>query len=134
MREKVHVEILNPDDHIDLDSVVKKIVVDDTTGALVIYLGIVKRTKDGKTVQELFFKEEPDSLKKLRGCVEEAIKGFNVKFVYVAHYSGSRRPGEPIMLIAVSSEDRENAIGAVKAIVNSIKAFEPLTKEEMFLK
>ena len=134
MREKVYVEILNPNDHIDLNSITKRVVVDDTTGALVIYLGVVKGTKDDKTVQELFFKEEPDSLKKLKDCVEEAVKGFNIKSAYVAHYNGSRRPGEPIMVIAVSSENRENAIEATRAIVNSIKAFEPLTKKEIFLK
>ena len=133
MKEKVYVEILNPSDRIDLNEITKKVMIADTIGSIVVYLGIVKGTKNNRSVRELFFVKKSESLKRLKDCVKEAVEKFDVKSVYVAHYSGSRRPGEPIMVIAISSKNRENAIGAVKAIVDSIKTLEPLTKKEIFL-
>ena len=132
MKQKVHVEILDPNESFNINTIGEKLVITESTGAITLYLGIVKKNKEGKITHGLFFKKTPESLSRLEKCVKSAIEKIKVDSVYVAHYTGLRKPGDLIMVIAASSEKREDSIEAIRAIVDSIKASEPLYKRELF--
>ena len=128
---KLLVEVLDNNEKVELSEVINFLMADEETGAVSLYVGIVKGVKNGKRVRGIEYRDDGRGAERLRRSVEEAVSGKRLKSVFVVHYRGFRRPGDIIMLVGVSAESRWDAFETVENIVNGIKRSEPLKKFEI---
>lgn len=129
--ERVIVRVLS-EEPVDLADVVKLLRGDDSVGALALFIGVVRGLNRGERVKELRYEHSEELLEaKLREIGEEAIKEFKLSKVFIAHYVGTRRPGELTMVVGVSAEGRAEAFPALQWIVDKVKHEAPVWKEEV---
>jgi len=96
--------------------------LDDSAGAVAVFIGRVKGSIDGKKVSELYYETfEPMSTSALAKIGEEESLNHGLLYATIYHKKGSAKPGEPVLFIGVASESRENALSALGAILERVK-------------
>ena len=110
-----------------VDKAISK-VLDEETGAVVVFVGYVK-PKGGK-VKELVYEVHPDFPKFVERIIDEALKKYEAQDAYVVQFEGPRRVGEKTLIIAVSSDTRDQAFSAAREILERIKHEAPVWKLE----
>ncbi len=110
-----------------VDEAVSK-VLEEETGAVVVFVGYVK-PKGGK-VKELVYEVHPDFPAFVENIIEQALKKHGAQDAYVVQFEGPRKVGEKTLIIAVSSETREQAFNAAREILERIKHEAPVWKLE----
>ncbi|MEM4160487.1 MAG: molybdenum cofactor biosynthesis protein MoaE [Thermoplasmata archaeon] len=105
--------------------------VPETSGACVVFVGIVRGKEGKKKVDKLEYTAYTEMAKKE---LLELCKGVGAKYptdaIYVHHRIGCFRPGEPTVYIAVFAPHREEAFAACKEVLEQIKARVPIWKRE----
>jgi len=105
----------------------------DDSGAVALFLGVVRDNNLGRRVLYLEYDAYPEMAKsKLREVAEEAQGRWPITDVAIAHRTGRLEIGETSLLVAVSSPHRHDAFAACHHIVNRIKEIVPIWKKEVW--
>lgn len=103
----------------------------DTVGALVTFLGVVRGESDGKQIELMEIEVYPEmASKQLNEIRIEAIERFKVDNIHIIHRFGSLKVTENIVLIAVSSAHRSEAFDACEYVIDELKLRVPIWKKE----
>lgn len=102
------------------------------TGAIVNFVGIVRDLNDGDSVATLHLEHYPGMTESsIRTIVEEAFQRWTLLGAIVVHRVGKLEPSEQIVLVAVSSQHRNEAFQACEFIMDYLKTRAPFWKKEL---
>ncbi len=105
----------------------------ETTGAIAVYIGIVKEVKPRKgRVEKLVVNTTEETREKLEEIVREETAKRRAHATVLLHNIGELKPRDPIMIVAAASESRNEALSTVKAVVDKVKTLKPFIKREEF--
>jgi molybdopterin synthase catalytic subunit len=105
----------------------------DDSGAVAIFLGVVRNNNRGRRVLYLEYDAYPEMAeKKLREVAEETLARWPISDVAIAHRTGRLEIGETSLVVAVSSPHRQEAFAACQHIVDRIKEVVPIWKKEVW--
>jgi len=105
----------------------------DDSGAVALFLGVVRNNSLGRRVLYLEYDAYPEMAeRKLREVAEEALARWPITDIAIAHRTGRLEIGETSLLVAVSSPHRHEAFAACQHIVNRIKEVVPIWKKELW--
>jgi molybdopterin synthase catalytic subunit len=105
----------------------------DDSGAVALFLGVVRDNSHGRRVLYLEYDAYPEMAeRKLREVAEEALSRWPITDVAIAHRTGRLEIGETSLLVAVSAPHRHDAFAACHHIVNRIKEIVPIWKKEVW--
>lgn len=100
-------------------------------GATVVFVGTLRDFNHGEKVSAMSLEHYPGMTEKYLHtvCVEAAAR-WAVDDVLVIHRFGELRPGDPIVLVAVSSAHRNEAFAACRYVIDELKTRAPFWKKE----
>jgi len=105
----------------------------DESGAVDLFLGVVRNTNKGRAVDHLVYDAYPSMAEKtMRELAEEAIERFELTDSAVFHRTGRLEIGETSLLVAVSAGHRAATFEAGHWLVNEIKRRVPVWKKEVW--
>jgi molybdopterin synthase catalytic subunit len=105
----------------------------DESGALALFLGVVRSNNLGRRVLYLEYDAYPQMAeKKLREVAEEIMTRRPISDIAIAHRTGRLGIGETSLVVAVSSPHRHEAFEACQHAVNRIKEVAPIWKKEVW--
>lgn len=123
---RVTPERLNPEEAIEA-------VRRDESGAVDVFLGVVRNTNKGRAVDHLVYDAYPSMAEKtMRELAEEAVERFDLADSAVLHRTGRLEIGETSLLVAVSAGHRAATFEAGHWLVNEIKRRVPVWKKEVW--
>lgn len=109
----------------------KEEMIDDDSGAVVIFNGIVRGHNEGDDVESLEIqKYEGMTEQELEKVKDEAVNNFKVNDILIIHRYGKMDVGDNILGIVVSAEHREEAFDACRYCIDRLKEMVPLWKKE----
>lgn len=125
-----HVELSQ--DALDVGAVLAQVGSHDC-GAISVFLGTTRNHCDGKTVDRLSYEAYAPMAKRemLRIC-EGIRERWAVTNIAIVHRLGEVPLGESSVLIAVSSEHRQEAMDASKYAIEELKRRVPIWKKEHY--
>lgn len=104
---------------------------DREVGAVVTFVGTVRDVSEGDAVAMLELEHYPGMTEKaLAAIVDEARARFDIRGVRVIHRVGVLAPGDPIVLVAVTSAHRGDAFDACRFVMDYLKTRAPFWKKE----
>ncbi len=119
-------------DTIDTPAVLRS-VQSPNAGAVVLFLGTVRRTTDGRQTDSLLYECYPEMAEKeLARLEEEAQRRWQLSRCAVVHRLGPMDVGETSVAIAVSSAHRQAAFEAGEWLIDRIKEVVPIWKQEHY--
>lgn len=122
--------ILITKDDISVDQILREMKA-PKVGALVSFLGTVKGEVDGQEVRELVVESYEDmALKEMIKLRDEAIKRFDLVDASIVHRVGRLKPSDSIVLVVVSSADRQRSFDACRWLIDELKRIAPIWKKE----
>jgi molybdopterin synthase catalytic subunit len=117
---------------IGVASVVRK-VHDIESGAVVLFIGTVRKLSKGKEVKYLEYEAYKEmALREFCKIVEEIKEKWNVKKIAIIHRTGKIKLGEASVIIAVSAPHRDEAFQASRYIIEKLKQTVPIWKKEVW--
>jgi molybdopterin synthase catalytic subunit len=103
----------------------------DESGAVALFLGVVRDNNLGRRVLFLEYDAYPEMVAKvMRQIAEEAMERWHLSDVAMQHRTGRLEIGETSLLIAVSSPHRKEAFEACHHLVDRFKEVVPIWKKE----
>ncbi len=112
-----------------LTSAVRK----DESGAVALFLGVVRDNSRGRRVLYLEYDAYPEmATRVMRRIAEEALERWPLTDVAMQHRTGRLEIGETSLLIAVSSPHRKEAFEACHHLVDRFKEVVPIWKKEVW--
>jgi molybdopterin synthase catalytic subunit len=113
-----------------IDAVVES-VRGPTTGGLVVFLGLVRDTNDGRAVETLEYEAYREMAEKeLRAAVASVAAEHPRATVGVVHRIGLLRVGDVAVCVAAGAEHRDSAFAAARALIDRVKERVPIWKKE----
>lgn len=104
---------------------------DDSAGAVVFFVGRVRRHNDGRDVTGLFLEYYPGMTERaLEEIVEGARKRWPVEKIRVIHRVGDLALGDQIVFVGVCSAHRKAAFEAAEFVMDYLKTQAPFWKKE----
>lgn len=120
------------DSPIDRDAVAAAVAA-STSGALVIFEGVVRDTARGKRVTHLVYESYgPMALKQLSRLQDAARERWPEVSIAVVHRTGRLEIGESSVVIAVSAPHRAEAFDACRFLIDQLKTSVPIWKKEFY--
>lgn len=105
---------------------------DPGIGALVSFVGLMRDMNDDGKVERMFLEHYPGMTEKaLMKIVEEASSRWNLQGCRVVHRVGDLQPGDPIVVVAVTSRHRKEAFLACEFVIDYLKTRAPFWKKEL---
>jgi molybdopterin synthase catalytic subunit len=105
----------------------------DESGAVALFLGVVRNQNLGRRVLHLEYDAYPQMVeKKLRQIAEEITSRWPISDIAIAHRTGRLGVGETSLVVAVSSPHRHEAFEACQHAVDRIKEVAPIWKKEVW--
>jgi molybdopterin synthase catalytic subunit len=102
-------------------------------GALVAFLGIVRRESDGGRVDKIFYDCYPEiAERELIRIREEAIRKFGLRDALIIHRVGEVPAGDISLFVLTKSAHRKEAFEAAEWIVDEVKRSVAIWKKEIF--
>ncbi|MGB9636365.1 MAG: molybdopterin synthase catalytic subunit, partial [Thermoplasmata archaeon] len=116
----------------------KKVILDnllgkvpETSGACVVFVGVVRGKDDGKKIEKLEYTDyRAMALSELKKIAREVAEKYHLDALHVHHRVGSFMPGEPTVYIIAFAPHREECFGAAKEVIDRIKKSVPIWKKE----
>lgn len=106
---------------------------DPASGALVSFLGRVRREHQGKEVLFLDYEaHEPMALKEMRSLLRSARAQWALGPLVLGHRLGHLEIGELAVLVAVAAAHRDEAFLACRFLIEGVKARVPIWKHEFY--
>ena len=100
-------------------------------GAIAAFVGVARDVNDGSAVATLTLEHYPGMTENaLERIVVEAHARWRVIDALVVHRVGSLKPTDQIVLVAVTSEHRDDAFRACEFIMDYLKTRAPFWKKE----
>jgi len=119
-------------EHIDLAEV-PAYLGSEETGAINLFVGTVRNHSKGKTVLHLDFEAyEPMALKEMEKLGIQAKERWPLYEVAIIHAVGAKLPGEPVVVIGVSSAHRDASFEACRWLIDELKKTVPIWKKEYY--
>ena len=107
---------------------------DGAVGAIVSFVGTVRDRDPGAaigSIQTLELEHYPGMTERaIEGMVDAAMRRFDIRGARVVHRVGVLQPGEPIVLVAVTSAHRGQAFQACEFLMDYLKTQAPFWKKE----
>lgn len=126
MRFEITREILNPQRLIDE-------VRRDESGAVAVFLGVVRNNSMGRRVLYLEYDAYPEMAEKvMRRIAQEAMARWPLTDVAIQHRIGRLEIGETSLLVAVSAPHRHETFEAGHWLVDRFKDVVPIWKKEVW--
>jgi molybdopterin synthase catalytic subunit len=101
------------------------------TGAINIFLGVVRGESDGRSVQRLEVEAyEERALRDLEAIRRKAMETYEIQDVTIIHRTGMLEVTENIVLIVVSAAHRHEAFEACRFVLEELKKMVPIWKKE----
>lgn len=123
---RVTAEVLAPDEAVAA-------VQTPASGAVNLFLGVVRDNNLGRTVDYLEYDAYPEMAERvMRQLAEEAKERFGLENCAVLHRTGRLEIGETSLLVAVASGHRAESFEAGHWLVNEIKKRVPVWKKEVW--
>lgn len=117
---------------LDLRPLVERVRRDES-GAVAVFLGVVRDNSDGKRVLHLEYDAYPEmATKVMREIAAEARERWPVTDVAISHRTGRLEIGETSLVVAVSSPHRREAFEACHWLVDRLKEKVPIWKKEVW--
>lgn len=104
----------------------------DTSGALVVFEGIVRNHDDGRSVRRIEYSAHPSAGQVVGEVAEEVAERHPECKVAVVHRVGELGIGELAMVAAVSSAHRAASFAAISDLVDTVKERLPVWKRQVF--
>jgi molybdopterin synthase catalytic subunit len=102
-------------------------------GAVLLFLGVVRRENEGRAVTGMRYDAYVDMADRvLREIVEEAATRTGTRRIAAAHRIGELNVGEVSVAIALSTPHRAQAYEGSRYIIEQIKARLPVWKQEHY--
>jgi molybdopterin synthase catalytic subunit len=119
-------------DPIDPNALLRELA-DDTDGAQVLFLGVVRNHHQGREVKRIDYEAyEPMALKLLQRITEEVAGKHKLDRVLVVHRFGRHEIGDASIAVVIGSAHRAPAFEAAKEIMDLVKVDVPIWKKEHF--
>ncbi len=104
---------------------------DPKVGALVSFVGLVRDLNDEQTVSQMTLEHYPGMTEKALSSLEnEARQRWKIIDALIIHRVGKLLPGDPIVLVAVTSAHRRDAFDACQFLMDALKTSAPFWKKE----
>lgn len=108
-------------------------VRDPEAGAVVLFLGTVRDTRQGARVRHLEYEAYQEmALREMARVAAEAARRWPVRKIAMVHRLGVLRVGEISVGIAVSSPHRRDAFAAGEFAIDALKQTVPIWKKEVW--
>jgi len=105
----------------------------DESGAVALFLGVVRDNSMGRRVLYLEYDAYPEmATRVMREIAEEAMTRWPITDIAMQHRTGRLEIGETSLLIAVSSPHRREAFEACHHLVDRFKEVVPIWKKEVW--
>ncbi|NPA23410.1 MAG: hypothetical protein GXO23_03840 [Crenarchaeota archaeon] len=103
----------------DLIAEIEEQEIRPENGAVIIYIGVVKGLKEGRKIEKIHVRHNTEKIEKeIYEKFKEDIEKNNIK---IKLKDGDLRPGEPITIIQIQSEDRYSATMKLLKIIDIVK-------------
>ncbi|MFA4016201.1 MAG: hypothetical protein RUDDFDWM_001304 [Candidatus Fervidibacterota bacterium] len=123
------------DKPIDIAEVLK-CAIDEFVGAVTLFVGVVRRRSscdmDKEVIALKYDVYERMAEQKLNEIAKDIFESHNLRRLLIIHRVGEVTVGEVAVVIAASSEHRQNSFEACKEAIERIKRDVPLWKKEVF--
>ena len=104
---------------------------DAGVGAVATFVGTVRDRNDGSAVSGMELEHYPGMTERaIEAMIDEAQRRFDIRAARVVHRVGKLRPGDQIVLVAVSSAHRGQAFQACEFLMDYLKTQAPFWKKE----
>ncbi len=118
---------------IELGELLKEVQTEGDVGAVVSFLGVVRRESDEGEVERIIYDCYPEiTERELRRIREDAIMRFGLREAIVLHRVGEVPAGEVALLVVTRSAHRREAFEAAMWIVDEVKGRAAIWKKEIF--
>jgi molybdopterin synthase catalytic subunit len=112
---------------------IEALVADPGCGALVTFVGTVRRTNEGREVDYLEYEAYPGMAeKKMAEIGQEIHARWGLERVAIAHRLGRCEVGEASIVICVASPHRREAFEACHHAIDRVKEIVPIWKREVW--
>ena len=102
-------------------------------GALCLFVGVVRNENRGRAVVRLEYEAyEEMALPLMQQIAAETKRRFPVTLVRLVHRLGPLEIGEQSVAVAVASPHRDEAFGACRFAIDTLKARVPIWKKELY--
>lgn len=102
-------------------------------GAVNIFIGTVRNVANGKKVTRLEYEAyEPMAVAEIKKIFDEATERWKLLGWAFSHRVGVLEPGEPAVVVAISTSHRKESFEATEFIMNELKLKVPIWKKEVF--
>ncbi|KAJ2944642.1 hypothetical protein O0L34_g3998 [Tuta absoluta] len=120
-------------DALSVDAI-SELVMDDSCGAMSIFVGTTRDNFEGKKVVRLEYEAyEPMALKAMKSICDEVRRKFpTVHGIAIYHRLGNVPCREASVVIAISSPHRRESLDAVASCIDQLKASVPIWKKEVY--
>lgn len=117
----------------DAGQVVEQMYRDNPrVGAVASFLGICRELNEGSTISRMQLEHYPGMTEKsIAHIILQARQKWRIYDCVVIHRVGVLEPTEPIVLVAVSSRHRQQALEACTFIMDFLKTRAPFWKQEV---
>ena len=104
---------------------------DAGVGAVATFIGTVRDRNDGSAVSDMELEHYPGMTERaIEAMIDAAHQRFDIRAARVVHRVGVLRPGDQIVLVAVSSAHRGQAFQACEFLMDYLKTQAPFWKKE----
>ena len=104
---------------------------DTRVGAVATFVGVVRDLNDASQISKLTLEHYPGMTEKaLAQIVEDAKQRWDIYDALVVHRVGPLKPGDQIVLVAVTSSHRGESFAACQFIMDYLKTRAPFWKKE----
>jgi molybdopterin synthase catalytic subunit len=102
-------------------------------GAVNIFIGTVRNVANEKKVTRLEYEAyEPMAIAEIKKIFDEATARWKLLGWAFSHRVGVLLPGEPAVVVAISTSHRKESFEATAFILNELKLKVPIWKKEVF--
>jgi molybdopterin synthase catalytic subunit len=117
---------------LDVDEVLK-VLDDDASGGLTLFVGRVRDHDGGKDVTGLTYDAHPSALARLSEVCERIAEEHGVNGVAAVHRTGDLAIGDIAVIVATTAGHRGEAFAASRALIDTLKAEVPIWKHQRFV-
>jgi molybdopterin synthase catalytic subunit len=107
-------------------------VVDESAGAVDLFIGTVRAEDRGREVVALGYTAHPTALERLREVAQQVAEKHAVRALAAVHRVGDLGIGDIAVIVAVSSGHRGDAFAACQQLIDTLKATLPIWKHQIF--
>jgi molybdopterin synthase catalytic subunit len=107
-------------------------VVDQTAGAVDLFIGTVRAEDRGREVVGLGYTAHPTAIERLREVAEQVAETHAIRALGAVHRVGDLSVGDIAVIVAVSTGHRAAAFGACQQLIDTLKATLPIWKHQIF--